>query len=331
VCVFHCHSVTTERCCALLSVAHTTWQVALLGVCYCLTAMFTQQTSCLRKNVAWTHSTDFSTRRLSARIFPCPLGLSIDLLKFKAWCQRCVSKTHSNTIPLVNAQLECNNCTLFRLLESNHRQAVYQTYKRKLFPFVFKWCTHPDNANFDVKKTCSCYLQLLHYSCATTDYILLLSVFIPLTSVYSRATLLQNPTAILTVAWGGAVRWGSLENFQLNHFCSNSVSLRCIHPLTEKIPKEFSLGWSASGTWSWQICQPNSDRCQNKSVCPTFHPLSEPSWLVRETFTFTFVKIHVVNTQVAHREQVRGPIIHVIRHNGSGVVVTEYKNQGLML
>jgi hypothetical protein len=156
-----------------------------------------------------------------------------------------------------------------------------------------------------------------------TNYILLLSVVIPLTSEYSRPTLLQNPTAILTVVCGGAVCWGSLENFQLNHFCSNSVSLRWIQPPTKKIPEEFSLGWSAPGTRSWQICQPNSDRCQNKSECPTFHPLSETSWLVRETFTFTFVKIHVMNTQVAHREQVRIPIIQIISHNGSGVVETE--------
>ena len=32
MCVFPCHSVTTERCCALLSVAHTASHVALLAV-----------------------------------------------------------------------------------------------------------------------------------------------------------------------------------------------------------------------------------------------------------------------------------------------------------
>jgi hypothetical protein len=46
---------------------------------------------------------------------------------------------------------------------------------------------------------------------------------------------------------------------------------------------------------------------------------------VRESFTFTFVKTHSVNTQVAHREQARIPVVRAIRHNGSGVVETEYE------
>jgi hypothetical protein len=75
-CVFHCHSVTTDRCCALLSVAHTTWPVALLGVCYCLTATLKHQTSFVRTNVAWTRSTYCLTMTILARIFSLPCRLS---------------------------------------------------------------------------------------------------------------------------------------------------------------------------------------------------------------------------------------------------------------
>jgi len=112
MCVFPCHSVTTERCCALLSVAHTTSQVALLALSYCLTVTFKHHTSCLSTNVAWTQSTHLLTKTLSVPNFPCSVRLSFGVFNFKSSYQRCVSKTHSNRIWPVNGQLECNNCTL---------------------------------------------------------------------------------------------------------------------------------------------------------------------------------------------------------------------------
>jgi len=56
-------------CTAVCSTHNVT--VALLVVCYCLTATFKQQTSCLRTNVASTHSICFLTRRISGWIIPC--------------------------------------------------------------------------------------------------------------------------------------------------------------------------------------------------------------------------------------------------------------------
>ena len=89
-------------CTAVCSTHNVT--VALLAVCYCLTATFKQQTSCLRTNVAWNHS-NYLTRRPSARIFLCILRLSSGFLNFKAWYQRCVPK-HSTW--LVNAHMKGN-------------------------------------------------------------------------------------------------------------------------------------------------------------------------------------------------------------------------------
>jgi hypothetical protein len=52
----------------------------------------------------------------------------------------------------------------FALFQYNYRQAVYQKYKTKLFS-IYTSAIQLDYAYFEVPKTCSCNLQLLHSSC----------------------------------------------------------------------------------------------------------------------------------------------------------------------
>jgi hypothetical protein len=47
---------------------------------------------------------------------------------------------------------------------------------------------------------------------------------------------------------------------------------------------------------------------------------------VRETFTFTFIKIHAVNIQVAYRQRVRGSMIQFIEQ-GKYLTEAEYNNE----
>ena len=49
-----------------------------------------------------------------------PCKIIYRLFNFEAWYQRCVSKTHSNSIWLVNAQIDCNNCTLQLYITGNY-------------------------------------------------------------------------------------------------------------------------------------------------------------------------------------------------------------------
>jgi hypothetical protein len=56
---------------------------------------------------------------------------------------------------------------------------------------------YPDYAYFAVAEICGFNTKLLHYSCAMTEYIILSSVIIPLSSVYPRSTGIQNSTIFM--------------------------------------------------------------------------------------------------------------------------------------
>jgi hypothetical protein len=74
---------------------------------------------------------------------------------------------------------------------------------------------------------------------------------------------------------------GSLEIFQVTYsFCPHSVALGSTQLLTEMSTKEFSWGWSVTGTQSWQLCHPSCAKCQSKDGSLTFPSPSEFPWLV---------------------------------------------------
>jgi hypothetical protein len=142
-------------------------------------------------------------------IFPRPVRLSFNFSNFKARYQLCVSVTHSN-----------------------HLQVVYQTYKRKFFPFLFKVVytlimlilKQPKH----VAAIYKCCIKVVQWQIV---FLYSYSIIIPLSTVYSRAIVIQNPTSNLTGACGGAVGWGSLEMHKVGHIYSNSVPVGRIHPL----------------------------------------------------------------------------------------------------
>ena len=73
-----------------------------------------------------------------------------------------------------------------------------------------------------------------------------------------------------------------------------------------------------------KICQTISSKCQSKGVWPTSHPLSETSWLVRDTSTFSFIKIHAGNNQIAQRSRCEVQSFK-LKDTRKYVIDTEYK------
>jgi len=65
--------------------------------------------------------------------------------------------------------------------------------------------------------THNCYIKLVH-----SQTILLLSLTIPLSTVYSRATAIQNTTSRFTGGCGGAVRCNTWKIFKW----ANSVQIQ---------------------------------------------------------------------------------------------------------
>ena len=96
------------------------------------------------------------------------------------WMLCCVLQKHSDTCKLseyvvkernpsvCNCNVAAVNCDyVFRLFQSNHHRAVYQKCKKEII-------LHGDRG----QGACSCSLHLLHESCTSTNYILLLCVLV---------------------------------------------------------------------------------------------------------------------------------------------------------
>jgi len=73
-----------------------------------------------------------------------------------------------------------------------------------------------------------------------TDFIILLSDTIRQSNVYYCGTVIQYPKSCLTGRVVVRCVEGPWKHFKVSQFCWNSISLGCIHPLTEEIPKEFT-------------------------------------------------------------------------------------------
>jgi len=154
--------------------------------------------------------------------------------------------------------------------------------------FLFKCCIHPDDVYCEVDETCSCNLQLLHYSFAIAYYILLLHYNSADECLFSRCCSTKRH-----ITFHEAVRWRSTLRVSDSWVTSVRIQNRgWIHPLTEEIPKEFWWGWTAFGMGSWEIRQPISVKFQTKAVFPTSHlfsetPLPSPlSWSTQWTLKF---------------------------------------------
>ena len=68
-------------------------------------------------------------------------------------------------------------------------------------------------------------------------------------------------------------------------FNPNSVVTGSTRRLTEMRNKGLPWGVNAAGRTADNSCIPSCAECQNKGGNPTFHPPSQPSWLVTGNFT----------------------------------------------
>jgi len=79
-----------------------------------------------------------------------------------------------------------------------------------------------------------------------------------------------------------------------------------VHPTSQgRDSQVISMGWSALHAYRWQPCRQSCPECQSKGDRHTFHSLSEPWWLVRETFTFKFFSTHEVSTKAVNRKKIQ--------------------------
>lgn len=119
-----------------------------------------------------------------------------------------------------NLQLHCFLCSskvvsLFCITKLN-----FKVWHPHCFSKIHNKTIQPPIHNFNVTKTCSCYLQLLHKSYALMDYILL---FLKLINMYTWNTgiILQNSVYRFTHCNSC---WVTQRQIQQGSFCASNLS-----------------------------------------------------------------------------------------------------------